>query len=97
MVETNGRSLTREATAQSDNNFVDNSFLEYVPSSFYVLHFFMIIEAWCVIIKCLPRVYIFLFSEYFSLAERERGMKRNRFSLFERIASDEQRTEFKTR
>lgn len=72
MVETNGRSLTREATAQSDNNFVDNSFLEYVPSSFYVLHFFMIIEAWCVIIKCLPRVYIFLFSEYFSLAERER-------------------------
>lgn len=40
MVETNGRSLTREATTQSDNNFVDNSFLEYVPSSFYVLHFF---------------------------------------------------------
>lgn len=39
------RSLTREATAQSNNNFVDNSFLEYVPSFFYVLRLFIIIEA----------------------------------------------------
>lgn len=41
MVETVARSLTREATAQSNNNFVDNSFLEYVPSFFYVLYAFL--------------------------------------------------------
>lgn len=70
------RSLTREATAQSNNNFVDNSFLEYVPTFFYVLRLFIIIEAWCAIIKY-PPMYICVLFVLWKFPTR-RGGKRER-------------------
>lgn len=68
------RSLTREATAQSNNNFVDNSFLEYVPPFFYVLRLFIIIEAWCAIIKY-PLTYICVLFVLWKFPTRREGKR----------------------